>query len=241
MTNKEFFGSFDIQAQATTAPAEDKYTGKNALEKCKNAIEAYIKTHDDSAPTWEDFCAIINRFSVVPSKALYVSAFGEERTKKLWLDAEARFLGLQAVAAVYADEIGDVSAQKNQDRRQIIGTAIKRIYAYFGKKCKYTDIPKKAIATIGEYALKYCYTDWDNSQARAIGVTSFARVVFTTIEGYDTKSAALDALKNKAFRAAEKAQICADNDAHWLEKAYPGALPQKEKSALEEKSVAENS
>ena len=218
MTNNTIFETFGIKTVNTLSDGE-KYSAKNSREKCETALKSYIADNNDTAPSWVAFCEICNRYAgVFPSKALYVLAFGEDKAKKLWVDTEARFIGLQAMTATYADELGSCSAEKNKSRRGLIGEAIKGVYAYLHRVCPYEEIPKKAISTIGEYALKYAYIDWDNATSRAQGISAFIKITLSTIEGYGKKEEALSALKDKAFRLAQKAQIAADNDEHWLDK-----------------------
>ena len=227
MKNTELFAAFGINSTAVTAPSA-KITLKDRREGVIQRLERMSKTNPI---TWAEFNTVLSeaKWAVLPSKSLYVSAFGETKAKDIWLETETRWLALQAVSAVYVDEIDSQTADTNAKRRDYLFAYLRDILSYHGITVDKTALSKGMLISIGNSAIKYNFGD-DSPEARTLGITAFIKAVIWCVLGYDTKGEAIKALKSKAGRRASA--VGAKLGANWDEAPYPASLTQREKSAI---------
>lgn len=227
MKNTELFAAFGINSTAVTAPSA-KITLKDRRQAVMNRLE---RMSTENPVTWEDFNRVLSEanWAVLPSKSVYTAAFGETKAKNIWLETETRWFALQAVSAVYVDELDSQTAETNSKRREYLFAYLRDTLSYHGITVDKTALSKGMLISIGNSAIKYNFGD-DSPEARTLGITAFIKAVIWCVLGYDTKGEAIEALKAKAGRRASA--VGAKLGANWDEAPYPASLTEREKAAI---------
>lgn len=219
------YALFNLNDNATTAPIEAKVTIKDVREELSKEFKG------PTAPTWAGYNSAFSarNWAVTPSKSLCVDYFGKDLGGKVWADIEARWLLLQAMAAVYVDEMHDVTkgmaerVKTNKARKADLFKHIRGLLAYHGINLG-RDLKPADLITLGELAIKFTFVlDSGEAEAKALGVTAYIKAALYALMSTDSKKGVLSKLCERAMSAVRKARKNADT-VNWDEGNKPKCL-----------------